>query len=82
MTNAPHSLEGYQAWDAAMHATRLQSFGRAVVPVVETGQAIGLAASLGYDARIVAWLVAAIAAGVETAARTQLEEEVARADRS
>ena len=40
VTNAPHSLEGYQAWDAAMHATRLQSFGRAVVPVVENWETI------------------------------------------
>ncbi|NBC34902.1 MAG: hypothetical protein GVY13_19700 [Alphaproteobacteria bacterium] len=82
MINAPQTVEGHQAWDAAMHATGLHSFGRVVVPAVDTGRAIGVAASLGYDVRAVAWLVTAIAVGVDQAARNQLEQEADRADRS
>lgn len=81
MINAPHTLEGHQAWDAAMHATASQVYGRIVVPVVDTGRAIGVAVALGYNVRAVAWLVTAIAVGIDTAAGTQLEEGAAGADR-
>ena len=76
MIHAPQTLAGEQAWEAGMLAVRLQSFGRVVVPVIDTASAIGVAHALGYDTRSVAWLVTAIAAGVEAAARTVLEDAI------
>ena len=64
-----------------MHATGLRALGRVAVPSTDSAAAIGLARTLGYDVRAVAWLVTAIAAGVEAAAGTLLQE-VAHADRS
>ena len=81
MTHAPRTLEGHQAWEAALHATGLRAGGRILVPSTDRAAAIGAARDLGYDVRAVAWLVTAIATGVEAAAHALLQE-AADADRS
>lgn len=76
MIHAPQTLEGQQAWDAAMLAVGLQSFGRAVVPTIDTAAAILVARALDYDPRPIAWLLTAIATGIENAARDALQEGI------
>ena len=64
VTSQPETIEGWQAWDVATRTITPTMVGRQVVPMIGRALALTLAESLGYDARVVAFLLPAIELGL------------------
>lgn len=62
--NAPHAIEGWQAWQVAARVLVPRVVGEQTILALDTGAALAVADALGFDARAVLLLLPAIEAGL------------------